>query len=72
MQTAYEVRVALSAANLAANKLVWDSGKVASDASIQVAYAGPALQSGARYFWQIEAWDNLGRDLRWGEPGYWG
>ncbi len=58
MQTAYQVRVALSAADLAKNKLVWDSGKQESDASIHVAYQGPALQSGQRYHWQVQVWDN--------------
>jgi len=43
-QTAYEVEVATKAALLAADKAdVWDSGKVASDRSVGVVYAGPEL-----------------------------
>src|SRR5215831_13776779 len=45
-QTAYQVLVASSAARLKANQGdVWDSGKVQSDQSIQVPYAGRRLVS---------------------------
>ncbi|HEV2399480.1 MAG TPA: glycoside hydrolase family 78 protein [Candidatus Sulfotelmatobacter sp.] len=71
LQTAYEVRVAASVQDLEAKKLVWDSGKKNSDASIHVAYEGPALESGRRYYWQVEVWDNQGHDSGWSEPGYW-
>lgn len=71
LQTAYEVRVAASVENLAAKKLVWSSGKKNSDASIHVAYEGPALESGRRYYWQVEVWDNQGRDSGWSDPAYW-
>ena len=71
LQTAYEVRVAASIADFAKKKLIWDSGKKNSDASIHVAYEGPALTSGKRYYWQVEVWDNLGRDSGWSESAYW-
>jgi alpha-L-rhamnosidase len=71
MQTAYELRVADSAVHLAKENLVWDSGKQASGASIQVAYQGPALRSGQRYYWQVQVSDNLGRTSPWSEPAYW-
>ena len=45
MQTSYEVRVAASEAELAKGKVIWESGKQASDASIQVEYGGPAVES---------------------------
>ena len=70
-QTTYQVRVAVSAAKLAKNELLWDSGKQASDASIHVAYEGPALQSGQRYYWQVQVSDNQGRTSAWSEPAYW-
>ena len=41
VQTAYQIRVALEASALERRPL-WDSGKVASDASIHRAYGGPA------------------------------
>ena len=54
LQTAYEIRVAESESDLAKNKLAWDSGKQASDASIHVVYQGRTLESGRRYYWQVQ------------------
>jgi len=71
LQTTYELRVASSIADFSKKKLIWDSGKKSSDASIQVAYEGPALASAKRYYWQVEVWDNHGRDSGWSEPAYW-
>ena len=37
---------------------VWDSGKVASAASVQVPYGGPKLAPGAAFSWQVRWWSN--------------
>jgi alpha-L-rhamnosidase len=71
MQTAYQIRVAVSAAKLAKNELLWDSGRQTSDASIHVVYEGPALQTGQRYYWQVQVSDNQGHTSAWSEPAYW-
>ena len=56
-QTAYRVMVASDAALLAKKRPdVWDSGRRASDESIDVAYGGKALLSGHRYYWAVEVW----------------
>ena len=47
-QSAYEIRVATQERALARSPL-WISGKVTSDQSVNLAYAGPALKSGQRY-----------------------
>ena len=70
-QVAYQIRVAVSPAKLAKNELLWDSGKQSSDNSTQVVYGGPALQTGQRYFWQVQVSDNQGRTSPWSEPAYW-
>jgi alpha-L-rhamnosidase len=44
---------------------VWDSGKVASDQSVAVEYAGPALKSQTRYEWRVRAWDQDGKPGEW-------
>ena len=71
MQTSYEVRVAASEAELAKGKLIWDSGKQASDASIQVQYGGPALASERRYYWQVRVGDNHGHLSEWSKAARW-
>jgi alpha-L-rhamnosidase len=56
VQSAHQVQVAGNQAALQAGDLLWDSGKVASDASIHRAYEGPALASGQRCAWRVRAW----------------
>jgi alpha-L-rhamnosidase len=71
-QSAYQIRVALDADALSgAQSLVWDSGKIDSRQSIFVGYAGPALQSRTRYFWQVRVWDEHGSDLGWSRVANW-
>ncbi len=41
---------------------VWDSGKVASDQSINVEYGGGELESRRRYYWRVKWWDDSGRE----------
>ena len=71
-QSAYEVRVATSERELRAGKpLIWDSGRVNSDDSVLRPYAGPALQSRHRYWWQVRIWDRKGNASSWSAPAYW-
>lgn len=56
-QSAYRIRVAATPAALAQGKGdMWDSGKVLSDRSINVEYAGKTLAPLSRYFWQVQTW----------------
>jgi alpha-L-rhamnosidase len=71
VQTSYEVRVAASEGELAKGKLIWDSGKQSSDASIQVEYGGPALESRKTYYWQVRVGDNHGHLSDWSRPANW-
>ena len=69
LQTAYEIRVAASLSDLQrGKKLLWNSGKVPSDASLHVLYAGSPLKSMQKYFWQVKVWDNQKNESEWSAP----
>ncbi|WBY08034.1 alpha-L-rhamnosidase N-terminal domain-containing protein [Sphingomonas sp. 7/4-4] len=70
-QNAYRIRVATSPEALARGETVWDSGKVASDANVQIAYAGPPLAARLRYWWQVQVWGDDGVASNWSAPGWW-
>ncbi len=69
-QSAYRIRVATSEAGLD-RAPHWDSGKVASADNVQIAYAGPALASRQRYWWQVQVWDADGKVTGWSAPAWW-
>jgi alpha-L-rhamnosidase len=62
-QVAYELVVRQG------KKTVWSSGKVSSDASVLVDYAGSPLTSNTQYTWQVRVWDNHGQVSAWSAPG---
>ena len=63
MQQAYEIRISTDEqAVRGGNGDIWDSGRVPSSDSIDVAYRGPALHSQTRYYWTVRVWDNKGKE----------
>ena len=63
-QTAFQMLVASSQELLAKDKGdLWDSGKVVSDQSIQVEYAGKPLESRVRCHWKVRVWDKDGTSV---------
>jgi hypothetical protein len=57
-QTAYQVVV----------DGLWDSGRVESDQSVHVEYAGKPLESRQRCEWKVRVWDQHGKRSAWSEP----
>src|ERR1039457_6574581 len=71
-QTAYQILVASSEKLLKTDAGdLWDSGKVVTDESAQVAYAGCPLVSRLRCFWKVRAWDRAGHPGAWGPVAQW-
>jgi alpha-L-rhamnosidase len=74
-QTAYQIQIASKPDLLLADKPdVWDSGRVESEESVHVPYAGSALQPMTRYFWRVKTWDKDRNsyppsDVTWWETG---
>ena len=71
-QTAYQVLVASSPALLSQDQGdLWDSGKVVTDQSIQVEYAGKPLDSRMICHWKVRVWDKHGEPSTWSAPAGW-
>ena len=71
-QSAYRIVVSSSLAQLRANSFdLWDTGKVDSAQSIQVAYHGKALASGAQAAWRVQVWDQDGKPAAWSDAAQW-
>lgn len=48
----------------------WDSGRVESDRTSDVAYSGEPLWSGKRYFWSVRWWDENGEVSPYSEAAF--
>jgi len=71
-QTAYQVIAATTADLLSKGRGdLWDSGKVASGDSVQVAYGGQPLRPGQRVYWKVRAWDREGRPSGYSPAAWW-
>src|SRR6187399_2839663 len=64
LQTAYECKV------MNGKTVAWSSGKVISQQSVMIPYAGTALQAGRQYGWQVKVWDNAGGVSSWSAPSF--
>ena len=53
-QTAYRIRV------VGEHSTLWDTGKVASERSVDIAYAGRELPPASEFSWTVEVWDEAG------------
>lgn len=69
-QTAYRI-VAASSADLLPHKAdLWDTHKMDSDQSLYVKYAGSALTSRQKVFWQVQFWDENKKKSAWSDVAH--
>ncbi len=72
LQSACQIMAASSAAKLQAGVAdLWDSGKLATNASVLVPYGGQRLPSGTQCFWKVRVWDGQGNVSDWSAPAAW-
>lgn len=66
VQVAYQLLVASHPDLLLPGKAdAWDSGRVDSDASINVPYRGKTLQGDTTYYWTVKTWCKHGGESAW-------
>jgi alpha-L-rhamnosidase len=70
-QSAYEIQAARSADDFDSAPL-WTTGKVASAATDQIAWAGSPLASRDRVVWRVRVWDGKDQPSPWSEPASFG
>jgi len=71
VQKTYQILVASSLDNLKnENGDIWSSGKVASDVSLWIPFAGKPVKSNGVYFWKVKVGTNKG-ESSWSEPARW-
>ena len=70
LQSAYRIVVASGREELDGDRGdLWDSGKVLSEQSVNVPYAGKPLKTAQKCFWKVKTWDKEGREGPWSEVG---
>jgi alpha-L-rhamnosidase len=66
LQKSYEIKVAESEEELLKDKnLVWNSGKVESEQSLNILYAGKAIKSRQPYYYRVKVTDNHKNSSVW-------
>ena len=71
-QTAYRLLVASSEKQLSRQQgNLWDTGKIASDQTVNLGYAGKPLVSRQACFWKVQVWDRDGQASDWSSPATW-
>jgi alpha-L-rhamnosidase len=65
VQSAYQIRASSSPSGM---PMIWDSGKVASSETLQLAYGGPTLLSSERVWWRVVVWDGADAECQGSAP----
>lgn len=67
-QAAYRLLVARSREALFERAALWDSGRIDSSRSTDVAYRGPSLAPDTTYYWMVKVWNDNGEASDFSEP----
>jgi alpha-L-rhamnosidase len=71
-QSAYQIMVASSAENLAADRGdLWDTDRVSGNQTIHIEYKGKPLTSRQEAFWKVRIWDQNASASTWSSPARW-
>lgn len=71
-QSAYQILASSSADMLAQDKGdLWDSGRIASDETLNIAYLGQRPMTDQKVFWKVRAWNERGKPSPWSAPSAW-
>ncbi len=71
-QTSYEIRVGDNAVSLTKGKnIIWGTGRIYSNQSIQIYYGGPQLASRQKVYWQVRVWNNKNQVSAWSMVNFW-
>jgi len=71
MQSAYQVIVSQDIKSIQDGKgTAWDSGKIASSKTDNIAYNGKDLTPKTRYYWAVRSYDQSGKASDWSEPAF--
>ena len=66
IQSAYQIIVSSDKNSLESKRgVLWDSGKVVSDETVNIPYNGPKLKSDRCYYWWVKWWDRQGKESEW-------
>lgn len=69
LQSAYQIIVRkVSASSEDEQQVVWDTGQIDSNQSVDVEYSGEPLEPGGSYEWKVRAWNDQGPASDWSEP----
>ena len=71
-QSAYEILVSTDQEKLEKGKAdVWNSGRIKSDETLLIPYAGKKLKSFTRYYWKVRVYNQQGEASDWSETAWW-
>ena len=71
-QTAYHILTATNPEILQKDSFdLWNTGKIISDQSIQIKYAGEKLKSGMCIYLTVRIWDELNQPTSWSSIAFW-